>query len=143
MPLLIRTILPEDAEDVSALSRQLGYSFNSEETREQIRQVMDSSNDFAAVALMDEKLVGWVHVFRAIRLETKPFAEIGGLVVEEQWRGRGIGRALVRATKQWSASQGINELRVRCNVKRKEAHAFYAGIGFTELKEQKVFQFSL
>ena len=46
---------------------------------------MSSNNHTAFVALTDEKIVGWIHGFRALLLESKPFVEIGGLLVDENF----------------------------------------------------------
>jgi GNAT superfamily N-acetyltransferase len=76
-------------------------------------------------------------------LESNPFVEVGGLVVDENYRSKGIGKKLVEQIKQWCVEKHISTLRVRSQVKRKEAHQFYLANGFTEIKEQKVFQINL
>lgn len=143
MSIEIREITPGDAKEIQLLSKQLGYEMSLDDTLEQIREILSSENDFAAVALLEKKIVGWIHVFRAIRLETRPFAEIGGLVVDEDYRNKGIGRRLIEGIKQWCLVKNSNDVRVRSNVKRKEAHRFYTSVGFHEMKEQKVFQMKL
>ncbi len=37
----------------------------------------------------DKNVIGWIHVFIAVRIESETFAEIGGLVVNENIRGYG------------------------------------------------------
>jgi GNAT superfamily N-acetyltransferase len=88
-------------------------------------------------------VVGWIHVFAAHRLESGPFAEIGGLVVGEEARGRGVGKRLLAAARSWAFERGIRELRVRSNVLRERAHRFYEREGFARSKEQAVFVQSL
>jgi hypothetical protein len=39
----------------------------------------------------------------------------------------------------WTAARGIGQVRARSNSVRAEAHAFYRGLGFEELKTQAVF----
>jgi GNAT superfamily N-acetyltransferase len=95
------------------------------------------------VALQDEKIIGWIQAGLVYRLETEPFVEIGGLVVEAAYRGQGIGKKLVERVQQWSVANGQVTLRVRSNTKRREAHQFYRALGFTEAKEQKVFEAGL
>lgn len=143
MKIEIRTITVTDAKEIQLLSKQLGYDMSLDDTVEQSKEILCSENDFAAVALIENKIVGWIHVFKAVRLETKPFAEIGGLVVNENYRNKGIGKKLVAEVKQWCLEKNIYDLRVRSNVKRKDAHQFYTFIGFGEMKEQKVFKINL
>jgi len=50
---------------------------------------------------------------------------------------------LVSKIKEWCIEQKISSLRVRCNTKRKEAHQFYFKNGFSETKEQKVFELKI
>lgn len=138
-----RTITPDDAKDVQSLSKQLGYEMSLDDTVEQINEILSSKNDFAAVAVRENKIIGWIHVFRTIRLESKPFVEIGGLVVDEKYRSKGIGRKLIGAIKQWCSQNNVYDLRVRSNVKRNDAHQFYASVGFNETKQQKVFKINL
>jgi len=84
--------------------------------------------------------VGWIHVLKAIRIESKPFIEIGGLVIDKNYRKQGIGKLLVNKARVWTKENHIDKLRVRCNRKRADAHQFYQAIGFIESKEQKVFE---
>jgi N-acetylglutamate synthase-like GNAT family acetyltransferase len=139
MNITIRKISVEDAPAVSSLSQQLGYQLSPSETAGQIKEVMASSDNCAFVALSDEKIIGWIHGFKAVRMETKSFVEIGCLVVDENYRGKGMGKKLIDRIKHWCVEQDVRSLRVRCNTKRAEAHQFYLTLGFSEMKEQKIF----
>jgi GNAT superfamily N-acetyltransferase len=133
---------PKHAQRIAILSEQLGYSATSADILRRIHAILDSSSDAAYVALVEDHLVvGWIHVFYTLRLETAPFCEIGGLVVHEEWRGKGIGGALVEHAKIWTGTKGIDILRVRSNVIREDAHNFYLGQGFLKLKQQAVFEY--
>jgi GNAT superfamily N-acetyltransferase len=80
-----------------------------------------------------------VHV-RAVPLLTREAcAEIGGLVVDEFLRGRGIGGRLMAAAEEWSRHRGFSALRLRSNVIRDEAHAFYRRQGFGSSKTSLLF----
>lgn len=136
----IRPITENDAKPIANLSKQLGYSISTEETVENIRRVLADKDHAAFVACIDNQVVGWIHVLKAIRIESKPFIEIGGLVIDENYRKQGIGKLLVNKAREWTKEKHIEKLRVRCNRKRTEAHEFYLASGFTESKEQKVFE---
>lgn len=139
MDITIREIHENDAAAISQLSLQLGYTLSPFETVNQIKEIAASGDNCAFVALYNKKIIGWIHAFKAMRLETKTFIEIGGLVVYESYRGKGVGKALVERIKAWCVEQKIAALRVRSNTKRSDAHMFYLKNGFTESKEQKVF----
>jgi GNAT superfamily N-acetyltransferase len=143
MTLPVRVVLPEDASSITELSNQLGYPVTVESTRQNIEVIMNSENDAMWVAFSDKKIAGWIHVFKTTRVESGTFGEIGGLVVDEGCRRKGVGKLLVEQVKEWCTSRNIPALRVRCNSKRKEAHIFYSSLRFVENKEQKVFEIAI
>lgn len=136
-------MLTRDAAEISLLSGQLGYSMAIEETEKQIALVSSTENDVAYVATDHHGVIGWIHVFYAIRLESAPFCEIGGLVVDERHRGQGVGKMLIESAKPWCLAKKCKALRVRSNITRTGAHRFYEGAGFRETKQQKVFEVKL
>lgn len=143
MEIRIEPITPAHAPDIQKLSQQLGYPLSVHEIEKNITEVISSNDHAAFIAIMGNEVAGWIHAFRAVFLESNPFIEIGGLVVDENHRGKGIGKKLVERIKQWCMEKEISSLRVRSQLKRKEAHQFYLSNGFAEIKEQKVFQISL
>jgi GNAT superfamily N-acetyltransferase len=143
MDFSIRIAKPEDATSIALLLEQLGYSISAVETELNINTIYGSVNDEAYVAMDSDKVVGWIQVFCTIRLESKPFCEIAGLVIDEQYRGKGIGKLLIDHLKPWCREKRCDRLRVRCNAKRDDAHRFYKNAGFNEIKVQKVFEIDI
>lgn len=92
------------------------------------------------VAVQRESVCGWVHVRRMNTLESEPHAEIWGLVVDDGERSHGIGRDLLATAERWATGQGLSLVRVRSNVTRARAHAFYEREGYTIVKRQAVFE---
>jgi GNAT superfamily N-acetyltransferase len=143
MEILIRDIAEQDAEAINALSTQLGYTMSIEQTLSNIRSVLRTKGHNAFVAIFENKIMGWIGVAEALQIESAPFCEIRGLIVDEKLRGLGIGKLLIEKVKQWSKETGNKTLRLRCNMIRKEAHLFYQHLGFREIKEQKVFEMKI
>ena len=136
----LRSARPEDAPAIAALATQLGYPSRPEEAAARLRNVL--ARPEAAVLVAEDEdgaVIGYGHVFGAHRVDADPFAEIGALVVDESRRSRGTGAALVAALEAWAAERGYRELRVRSNVVRDRAHAFYERLGFGRVKRQQVF----
>jgi len=135
--------LAEDADAIAMLSGQLGYSISAEETAKSITAISNSNNDVVYIAVDGSKVIGWIHLFYTLRLESAAYCEIGGLVVDEAYRGKGVGRMLIEHAKPWCKTKNCNKLRVRSNTKRNAAHAFYERADFKEIKLQKVFEIKL
>ena len=130
-----------DAEAVAALSTQLGYPSTAEQTLKRFRAIADAPDARVWVAeAADGAILGWIHLFGNRLLESDPDAEIGGLVVHEAARGRGVGRALVGAAEAWARECGYTVVSVRSNVIRKDAHEFYKGLGYEPTKSQFKFR---
>ena len=83
--------------------------------------------------------VGWVQVFGRQLLVVDRHAEIGGLVVDEGYRGRGVGGLLMELAEDWARAWGCETLYVRSNVVREDAHRFYEGAGYHLIKTSRVF----
>ena len=140
MEIQLRKMSKEDAHDVCRLSDQLGYPLSIAQIESNINKITASENHAAFVALYNQQIVGWIYAFMALLIESTTFVEIGGLVVDINFRNSGIGKKLVEKIKAWALEKAINEMRVRSNAVRGEAHKFYENNGFTEIKQQKVFQ---
>lgn len=136
----IREISEKDAEGVATLSTQLGYESDIKQTSARIKRINNSNENCVFVALVDGEVVGWIHGFYTLRIESDPFIEIGGLIVDENYRNLKIGKQLIENVNIWAKKHQVKKLKVRCNIKRTESHKFYERIGFKENKRQIVFE---
>ena len=128
-----------DAARVRNLSEQLGYPLAEEILRARIERVTTLPGHLALVAVEDQ-LVGWIHCFVCDLIEyPTTYVEIGGLVVDENYRGQGIGAQLVAAAEAWTKELGLGDIKVRSASHREGAHRFYTNLGFTLQKTQMRF----
>ena len=135
----IRLASDADAEDIARLSGQLGYPTTSDETIERLGAVHRHSEHAVFVAEAAGRVAGWIHVFARPSLTTEFSAEIAGLVVDESCRSRGIGEALMQHVEQWARNNGCESVRLRSNITRARAHAFYERLGYELAKTSKTF----
>ena len=141
--MVIRESVAEDSQAIAELSCQLGYPAIASEITERLIRITEHPDNCVLTAEIDGQVIGWIHAFHTLRVESQPFVEIAGLVVDEEWRGRDVGKALVHSVIEWAARFPVLNLRVRSNLKRHEAHEFYRHMGFVEIKDQKIFNLSL
>lgn len=142
MTINIQKIQTKHAASIKILLDQLGYGVTPQTIDQQLKVLLDSSDDMIYGAVWEERLVGLMHITKMHRLTSPSFAEIVTLVVHENEREKGIGKALIEKGVLWVKEQSVDLIRVRCNMKRNAAHQFYANLGFELIKEQKVFQTS-
>lgn len=138
MNILIRTATIDDTQEIARLSSELGYPLNIEQLEERLQEISNLKDHVIYVAESDTQLIGWIHASVRLLIESPPFVEIGGLVVDQQHRGVGTGKQLVEACERWAAQIGVNKLRVRTNQTREDAVLFYTRIGFSQKKAQFV-----
>ena len=143
-PVSIRPAVGGDLRALCELNGELGYSSTLEAVETRFEKLMETPGNAVFVAVAETGMVvGWVHVFGTHRIESDSFAEIGGLVVSDEHRRRGIGRALLDATRRWAKSNGHLKLRVRSRADRDKAHRFFERSGFAHFKTQKIFDATL
>lgn len=140
---LLRNATFNDSECIAELTGQLGYKTTGEKMLKRLSGLLNNSNHCVYVASDDENVIGWIHAFYSLTVESDPLMEIAGLVIDEQHRNKGIGQMLVIKVITWAHIKEVSKIRVRSRIIRKEAHLFYQQLGFTEVKEQKVFDLLL
>ena len=138
--MVVRPMTITDSREVASLSDQLGYP-SSESDMEKRLGTMTQGADFSAFVAetTDGRVAGWIQVYVVRLVEADAYAEIGGLVVDANFRGQGLGKALLVACENWAIERGYSIMSVHSNMKRSEARLFYEGMGFNIVKTQYVF----
>ena len=136
------TLRPANISDtlsIAELVGQLGYTADATSLKNRLEFILKQKRHCVFVVSENEKLIGWIHGFYSLRIESEFFTEIGGLVVHEEHRKKGLGKILVEQVSLWAEENSFGKLRVRCNSIRQESHQFYEKIGFELIKEQKIY----
>jgi ribosomal protein S18 acetylase RimI-like enzyme len=115
MTATLRRLLATDADAISALLPDLGYS-------------------------SDGLIVGLCQVQGVRLLASEGYAEIQALVVATTCQGQGFGKKLVAHACEWAFARGYERVRLRSNVTREGAHAFYEHLGFEKAKASYAFE---
>ncbi len=137
---MIRRALEKDCPRLAELSTELGYPMSAEEASRRLREIAGHPDHALLVAEARTGIAGWIQASVPRIFEASLQAEIAGLVVGGEFRGRGIGAALLAAAESWAREKGCRVIRVRSNVVRGRAHDFYRREGYGEIKTQRVFE---
>ena len=81
----------------------------------------------SVVAVADGSVVGMIHV----EASRHGFGEFG-MLVDRDWRGRGVGSALVQAAIDWAREAGLHKLCLEVFPHNTAGIALYHRAGFTE-----------
>jgi len=137
----VRLASLKDILGLSHLSTQLGYACPAEKIQQFLKNLIQYPDHAVFVAESDQgSLAGYVHVFISKRLFLEPFAELGGLVVDKIFQGKGIGKTLLAAAEVWAEDRDCREMRVGSNVLRERARPFYLGAGYQDHEKQSVYR---
>jgi GNAT superfamily N-acetyltransferase len=138
----IRAAALQDASALVELCRQLGHPVLLGDVQARLQRPAETRHTLL-VAVVEGAVVGFLEADARAALSTGRWAEITGLVVDEGTRRQGVGKALVRAARQWAVEQGLRRLRVRTRKERAGAARLYEREGLRLSKEQRVYDVEL
>lgn len=108
-----------------------------------LRNVRDGDGLVLVATDSDDVTVGWMAAHRDehgpyVRGEVRAFGYIAELYLVPEWRGRGVGRALIEAAKAHFRAQSLTHAVIGALAANAEALAAYTAQGFrpytTELR---------
>lgn len=79
------------------------------------------------VAVADDQVIGIIHV----EVSRHGFGDLG-MLVQRDWRGRGVGSALLREAIEWARGQGLHKLCLEVFAHNEAAIGLYRACGFVE-----------
>ncbi len=133
MPLLIRQAMPADAPAVARLNQD----FNDVQTdvavmAARLERCLATERIF--LAEIDGLAVGFLALWLfPVICFPEPYAEVSELFVEEAYRRRGIGRALLEAAIETAQREGAAELKLNTGFRNTAAQQLYYALGFHNL----------
>jgi GNAT superfamily N-acetyltransferase len=143
-PVTIRRATPGDVDRLADLCGQLGYPLSREQVRLRLTEIAQEPGNEVHVAVgSGEFVVGWIQLYVRQLLMVERHVEMGGLVVDEAYRGQGVGRMLVDWAETWARDHGCDTIYLRSNVQREAAHRFYERMGYQLTKTQRAYWKSL
>ncbi len=97
-------------------------------------EAITSDHSFIMVAVEDEQIAAF-----SVFYLTPPEAELPDIVVDEKYRGQGLGRKLLEKSKDELASRGIDTIFLEVRTSNTPARRLYESFGFEEIGVRKYF----
>ncbi|MCB1120124.1 MAG: GNAT family N-acetyltransferase, partial [Verrucomicrobiae bacterium] len=66
----------------------------------------------------------------------KEFGLISDLAVKEQWRNKGLGRAIFYQIEAWFKSRGINRMELEVATTNEISQRFWQSLGFNPCRKK-------
>ena len=129
----IRRITKGDFTAVALMWRDLLDILNaSEEHVTKVYEQMFQDGCYCTfVADVNGKVVGFVTAVKVLAVgHPGGYVKMNGLCVLPEYRHRGIGRKLMTQIESWAVEQGAPYLGLASGLQRKDAHDFYAHLGY-------------
>lgn len=125
---MVRALREEDIEAVAQLRDALWPDSVETHARE-LRELLER-DDYVILVAEDATLIGFAEA--AVRLHRIGYLE--GWFVCEEFRGRGVGAALVRAAEGWARAQGCVEMHSDTWIDNVVSQRAHEALGFEEVE---------
>jgi GNAT superfamily N-acetyltransferase len=134
----VRAATEEDVPSILELYRQLSLKPRSyrKASISSCRRVFREMKNFTGYELLvaeeDSKVVGTtvMAILPGFVHGTSPFAVVEYVVVDEKYRGRGIGKSIMEYIIARAREAGCYKIMLTSDKRRWPAHRFYRALGF-------------
>lgn len=127
-----------DLPSIVPLAEQLGYKCSHESLIERFNQ-FDQEGSALFIGEVSHAVMAFMQVQENLTLMSGKLAELNAVVVDEQFRGKGYGKQMMKMAEEWVKARGLPKLRLGSRSSRTESHEFYKKYGFTVEKTWFVF----
>ncbi|SCL23489.1 Acetyltransferase (GNAT) family protein [Micromonospora rhizosphaerae] len=137
MDVELRVVRSDDAARLAALLTQLGYPVQEPEVTERLTYWFGDPASLLIGADVRGDLAGVAALHVIPMLEaTGRWARLAALVVDERYRGKGVGRSLVEAAETRAREMGCRYMEIASSRRRVQAHRFYRSLGYEDVCER-------
>lgn len=137
----LKTFSSEFVPQINSLLIQLDSDVRSLDDEEARQIIENQANRFIIARDLDNRVVGMLILIVCITAFVKK-AIIEDVVVDEKYRGRGIGSALVKYALDQAKKENVKYVDLTSRPERVEANRLYDRLGF-EKRETNVYRINL
>ncbi|MCM3176308.1 GNAT family N-acetyltransferase [Cytobacillus horneckiae] len=131
----IRKATVNDIEGITKLMEHLGYPTTIEKMKTRFSNIKSSPDYHTLLALYDDKIVGMMGLVKGYYYELDGlYVRIVVLVVDSNYRNKGIGKQLLEEAENWAKKIGATGIGLNSGNRpeRIRAHKFYKNNGYVE-----------
>ncbi|MBE5917082.1 MAG: ribosomal-protein-alanine N-acetyltransferase [Pseudobutyrivibrio ruminis] len=121
-------------EDVAVISAIEADTMSNPWKAQDYLEAIHSDHAFIAVAVNDAELVAF-----GVFYLTPPEAELPDIVVKKDFRGQGIGKALLTYALDVLKNEKVDTVFLEVRVSNARAQGLYISLGFEEIGKRKYF----
>ena len=137
----IREARLSDAEAIWRLNVEaMGYEYPLELLTQQLSSMLDSRAHKIYVAAVNGKLVGYAHGTDFVSLYAPPMKRVLTLAVDVEFRGRGIGGALLEKIEEWAVETDCYTVCITIGEERLDGRACISACGYERTPDQVHFR---
>jgi len=133
-----------DVEQWLALAHKLWQDYEVDTLRVNLMNSLQSRHEAVFLVETENGMdIGFLHL--SLRYDyvsgatQSPVAYVEGIYVEDDYRHRGVGRALIHYAEQWGREQGCVELASDTLLENTVSHGFHTSVGFQEVERVVTF----
>jgi len=127
----IRRATVDDASALVPLLEQLGYPSTASEVQERLTVILQHPDYNTWVVQQGKRIIGLTGARIGYAYEQNGcYGQLTALVVDAEFRGGGVGTALVQTAEAWIRERGGIAIVVNSGSHREEAHQFYEHLGY-------------
>lgn len=131
----VRAATVNDITTLQNLFLQLGYQTSCEQIETRLKQ--GSDNLCTLVAVSGENVCGVIVIHFIVPVhEEGLWGMISALVIDESYRGEGIGQKLLAEAELVAQGKMCTQIELSSSKARIQAHKFYERHGYTEVRKR-------
>jgi len=118
----------QDSPDSFGSTYEIEAAFTMEQWKSRLSVSPVTHDSLALAAVADKSFIGLVSC--VIHTSDSKSAHLYQMWVSPNYRGMGVGTALIDRAKKWAASSGVRKLLLSVTTVNAEAFSLYQSIGF-------------